>query len=247
MNGLRNAMNNRAAALNVQAQYHYSNVAPRVTGRHECVGVIYNDLKLTAGATGVGRNQANNTYLLPRTPFWVTFTVTATGNVFNLIGIHAPPPKGSVASYYVPPINFCALLANVAEINSVPVATGVLLGDFNCNPATSYVKYPPGNNYQPVNVFPFTGLVNYQPILPNAAVLTSVRQKVFNQFPPPGNYLKDAYDNIIYRPAATGVNASNALNLIGNAPAPLYQNNLRRLVSNYWKVSDHLPVMVIFT
>ncbi|MBL8234520.1 MAG: hypothetical protein JNL98_38840 [Bryobacterales bacterium] len=244
LNALSNAMNNVANANNITAQYHYSYATPLITGRHECVGVIYNDTRLTPTATGVGRNSANNQFLRPRTPFWVTFSDSVTNGTFNLIGIHAPPPKGSRSSgsFYVDPINFCVQMANVDQINGAGVANASLVGDFNCSPTSSYTKYPPPN-YTATAVQPFTGLTNFQGIITNQ--LTSVRKKVNNVLNPPANYLADSYDNIIYRPNNAGINASGVLDTIGNAPAALYQNNLRRLVSNFWKVSDHLPVMVI--
>ena len=60
--------------MNLPNNIHYSNVSPLITGRHECVGVIYNHQELTSVGNGVGRNNQNNNYLLPRTPYWLTFT-----------------------------------------------------------------------------------------------------------------------------------------------------------------------------
>jgi hypothetical protein len=226
------AMNVVAAAFPfpANAHYHYTFVNPLITGHHECVGVIFNDRLLTYVASGVLRDNMNR-YLNPRSPFYTSFTLNATAQPLNVIGIHAPPPQGALAVRYKNPISFCVKLPTIPFVMQALPQETCIGGDFNCDPTSVWV-----NNG--VATSPFTNLAGYATGLPNNT-LTSVRKKLDNSQPGPGRYLGAAYDNLLYKLTAAP-NGEYTMDLIGNVNA-LGVGLLAKL-NSYWVVSDHLPV-----
>lgn len=268
-----NALN---AAVAANPAFHYSAVTPAlVTGHNECVGVIYNDLRLAhAGAADMGvlRLAANNRYLLPRTPYWVRFTEVAVPYTpLNIVAVHAPTTTPGTNSYR-DPINWCNSLDGVTRISQAGFAAPertLLVGDFNCGPVVSYTKRvrDAAGNVNDVNTQAFTQLIttcNFRSEIPHlppqpvpaqivpAATLTSLRSVVVHANPAPTNYLKEAYDTILYQLGGAGGVASTVWDLIGQARnansnpvgVALYPADVVLLVQNYWAVSDHLPVAI---
>lgn len=228
--------------------YVYDYEMPEVVGFHETVGVIYNTESLTYVGSGAVRNTQTNNWINPRTPFYAEFTtIGANPYTFRVVGIHAPPPSGGDGVRYRPPIQFCVQLPNIQAAGQ---ANTFIMGDFNCNPASSYVLQ--GNNGN-VNVFPFANLNGFGTLIANGT-LSSVRTRP-NNLVPPANYLNDAYDNILYNMNMGGFNATETIgDLIGNARDMSDVNtpnvsvtNIRLLVNAYNTVSDHLPVIIEWT
>lgn len=211
--------------------YNYNFVNPLIVGRHEAVGVIFNTHALNFVTTGVLRD--NNLRLInPRTPNYVGFTTVVGGNNLNVIGIHAPPPKGGTNVKYRPPIQFANKVATVPEL---ALPDTLIMGDYNCSTNSVY-------NSGAGNIgWNFAG---YNTSIPNGT-LTSVRQKVANTQPPPANYLSGPYDNLLRNINPPGT-IQVVLDTIGNARNitinPNGPTNLNVVLRNYNKVSDHLPL-----
>jgi hypothetical protein len=267
-------LNAAVATKGIQATHNYNFVVPKVIGYHECVGVIYNDkvLQNALDDSGILKNTSGKN-INPRTPYWVRFTeVNAPNTPLNIVGIHAPPP-GSGSNNYRGPISFANQLYDVQKINQVNPTINeriCLLGDFNCSPGVFYTsKKRSASGAGPFNtpIYPFTQLINTAeyitqlpplPVAPSPPAafpvntLSSIRKKIVSTNPQPTDYLNEPYDNILYKlPGVGGGIRTNVLDLIGNArnvsvnPAmPLYPNNVKATSNNYWKVSDHLPVVL---
>lgn len=211
--------------------YNYNFVTPLIVGKHEAIGVIFNTHALNFVATGVLRD--NNLRLInPRTPNYVRFATVAGGNNLNVIGIHAPPPKGGANVKYRPPIQFANKVATVPELAQPDT---LIMGDYNCSPNSVF-------NSGAGNIgWNFAGYVTS---IPNGT-LTSVRQKVANTQLPPANYLSGPYDNLLRNINPVGT-TQVVLDTIGNARNitvnPIGPTNLNVVLRNYNKVSDHLPL-----
>lgn len=234
------AMNTVATLRGQAATHQYNAVVPLITGYHETVGVVYNTRLLTFTAAAV-RRDVNNRYINPRTPFSAAFTVTATGAQVIVTGLHAPPPSGGAALRYRPPINYAN---SVATVPSLPLQNQLVMGDYNCNPASTYT-----NGFGVVVGWNWAG---YGTLIPNGT-LSSVRLKVANANPAPANYLSDAYDNLLFNFVAGPPVVTQVLDTIGNArdmttvpPTAMYPGNLVALLNNYNRVSDHLPIYMEF-
>jgi hypothetical protein len=234
---------------------------PLVTGYHETVGFIYNTVSLTYRTADTLVNDTTGNYILPRTPYGCQFEFVATpGTFMQLIGIHAPPPKGSQATRLRPPIDYCRYLPTSSDgvNNYANMANTMFMGDFNCNPGSSYVSAKRdihGNNFI-IRPFPQLYANGYDSLIPNGT-LSSVKTRVAAGAVPPypqTAYLSDAYDNIILNgPAAALGGGSNELvvNMIGESrnmnavgTPNLLNTNLRALVNAFNTVSDHLPVVI---
>lgn len=214
-----------------QGNYQYSYVNPLIVGRHEAVGIIYNTKALTLNQRGVLRD--NNLRLInPRSPFWARFTHN-NGTVFNVIGIHAPPPSGGANVRYRNPINFARKVSTVPDLVN---ANTMVMGDYNCAPNSVY------NSGQGNVGWTFNG---YQTNIPNGT-LTSVRKKVAKGQTPPANYLSGPYDNLLRNFNGNNITQGvldtigNARNVNTNPPSP--PGTLAMVLNNYNKVSDHLPL-----
>lgn len=237
--GRLNLLVNNAYPVNPPIVYKYA--IPRIVGYHETVGVIYNSKLLQHTADEVFRNTANGNWINPRSPFGVEFK-TLTGQTLSVVGIHAPPPKGSGDVKYKPPIQWCVQLPNTKFAKAANV---LVMGDFNCNP-TSYYKN--GVN----KIYPFTNMAGFKTYLPNGT-LSSVRTKVAKGKTPPDNYLSDAYDNIILNAAVKNVSEivpdtlKYARNIKKMGWPDLLPKNLVAVLNAYNKVSDHLPVVIEFS
>jgi hypothetical protein len=253
LNTIVNAMNVWAVANGLGATHQYAFATPLITGYHESVGVIYNTHVFNAApATQTLRDNVGNN-INPRTPFMASLVETATGKVFEIVGIHATPKGGGgVNLVYKPPIDFIRKLGLVTELDpTLPMVQPdyFIMGDFNCNPASTYT------NGLGVVVTGFGQLTawHYATNIPNGT-LSSLRTGVNNAFAPPANYLSDAYDNLMYNfDVPPGPIDEMVLNLIANArnmnavgtPA-VYPGNLVALLNNNRKVSDHLPFAIEF-
>ena len=222
--------------------YVYAYATPVIVGYHETVGIIYNTRTLQLLSTHAFRNNTNQNWINPRTPFGSLFRVIGTQNTFQVIGIHAPPPKGAQALKYRPPIDYSNFLATTTPAG---MTNSFFMGDFNCNPASSYTN---GNG---VVVVPFTGMVGFQTFIPNGT-LSSVRTKVAGGLNPPANYLSDAYDNIMFNDPLVAANTQQlVVDMIGQArnmnAIPIVNvanTNLVAVLNAFNKVSDHLPVVI---
>jgi hypothetical protein len=234
---------------NPNPPYIYDYVIPQVVGYHETVGILFNTQRLQLTSAQAFRNNSNQNWINPRTPYGAMFTIKNSNPVQTLqvVGIHAPPPsnKGGNAVKYRPPIDYSNVLR---YINPVSLTNTFIMGDFNCNPNSRYTN---GNNVQ---VAPFQGLLgaNFRTFVPNGT-LSSVRTKPANANPVPSNYLSDAFDNIIfYVPSFTAQNTNElVVDMIGQARDMSQQNtpnisttNLVALVNAYNVVSDHMPVVI---
>ncbi|ASU33548.1 exonuclease/endonuclease/phosphatase family protein [Mucilaginibacter xinganensis] len=222
---------------NPNPPYQYNYAVPLVIGRNETVGIIFNTVSLALVATNAFRNTTNNNWINPRSPFGAQFRIIANNAVFQVVGLHAPPPKGGAALKYRPPIDYCRLLPTTAP---AALANTFFMGDFNCNPGSTYT------NGGGAAVSPFTGLAGFTTQIPNGT-LSSVRTKVANAYAPPANYLSDAYDNIIYNDPIPVANVHQlVVDTIGGARnmnvVPIVYANLTGVLNAYNKVSDHLPV-----
>lgn len=238
---LVNAMNAVANAglvpPNTNPNFQYDAVPPLVVGRHETVGVIYNVRRLQLTHSGILRDDVNNRNILPRAPFRAR--VVDGGNVpGNIVGIHAPPPKGGAPNTYRPGIQFANSLTNSNQLavqNQMNPEATFVGGDFNCDPTNTYGA--------PAVAFNMAG---YATSLA-ANTLSSVRRGVNNNLAPPANYLSGAYDNVMHAfpGGAPGGLAEAVFDLIGSNAA-LYPGSVRMLLNNYNKVSDHMPVALRF-
>ncbi len=246
---ITNAMNQVAVTRNINNNYQYSFATPKITGNHETVGVIFNNLVFNANPATISLRDNNNAYINPRTPFMASLVEGTTTT--KIVGIHAPPVKGGANVRYRPPIDYVRKLGIVGELDPTAAVSPTdyfIMGDFNCNPGSSYT------NGFGVAVTGFNQLLawNYNSLIPNGT-LSSVRTRVANVNPQPSNYLSEAYDNLLYNfSVAPGGISEYVLDLIGNArnvsqplnPVALYPNNLVAVLNNYNKVSDHLPMII---
>ena len=257
-------MNDLAAAMNAVAAknkkwkstYHYSAAEARVTGFHECVGVIYNDKLLAVPANGVDAlKTVAGAYLPQRTPYKVTLQLQASGaHELHLVGVHAPPPKGSGATpdRFRAPIDFCRQLGNLAIVQQATGATPetvAVMGDFNCSPLSSYGSFKKGNKKQKVTIKPFDDLKTTYAFdtAISDGTLTSMATTFDKNKAGPARYCVDAYDNVFHGALNAMVLGSDVLDLIANATQgkpTLFPASGTALVNSYWKVSDHLPVYI---
>lgn len=242
-----------AASPNPTA-YKYKKVDPLITGNNECVGIIYNEAKLTWLASNIVQDSLGNT-LAPRGPFIVQFRDT-NNNIINVVGIHAPPPGGAGVAptlKFQQPIDYSEKLADLPHIKTPPGPANpplpasiinIVVGDFNCCPLLDYyVKPVPPNDT--VTAFNELFTKGYVTTLPNNT-LSSLKTGGTAQV---GNYKANAYDNICFvnydhQNVIEGVPDLIALN-------PRYAPNIapatmKSIMDNYWVVSDHLPVIAIF-
>ena len=243
--GLNAAMTARGLA----ATYQYAFVPALITGTMESVGIIYNTRALAyAPFSARVLRDTGGRFLLPRAPFYATFTTVPGGQVLDVVGIHSPPPKGKIP--FRPPIQYARKLTQVPQVNQVGVAPQrdlLMAGDYNCDDSVNYVDQG-GNALQP-----FTTLIAtyaYATQLPVGS-RSSLRITQGTAAPPtPNNYLSAAYDNVLYKFAAGPAPAQRVLDLIGNARNTagnaMYPAQLTALFDDYWTVSDHFPVDITF-
>lgn len=234
-NGMNTIASTWGSSSPFSGKYHWSFVTPLVTGYHECVGLIYNDKALTYdGKSSVVLKDVGDKYLGPRTPWAAKLTFAGTTNSLVVVGIHAPPP-GSGGNGFKDPVSFAVRLSTISAIAQATAnkqAVGIM-GDFNCTTTDSYQGLAG-------KISPFTTLFKtygYSNQIDSTA-LTSLRATLDNENMKPDNYLSGAYDNILVN--FTGGTGS-ALDLIGNSA--IYDTNLKAVFNNYWKVSDHMPVL----
>jgi len=244
LTSITNAMNIVAAALPLASpfynQYSYNFATPKLTGRHECVGLIYNTKSLNftddGSHSGVLLNNVNTHYLVPRTPWWAQLTEKASGSIINMVGIHAPPPSGS-ENRFKAPVKFSNLLQYINTVNqtlNTPKQPVCIAGDFNCDQSNTY-KAMGG----PVSSF--TGLTGYgYTVAIPAGTASSIRRAIDNSYMKPENYLSGSYDNIVINFASAMV--AKVLDLIGEAP--IYGSNMVAVFNSTRRVSDHLPVLL---
>ena len=225
------AMNNYAIGAGITPSYNYLAVPPLIIGRHEAVGIIYNTVKLTYNNSAVLRD-INAKLINPRTPFYAQFTSVGGNTPLHVIGLHAPPPKGGVNLKYRPPILFANKLATVPQLINPET---MIMGDFNCAPNSVY-------NAGMGNVG--WNIPNYATSIPNGT-LTSVRNRLSNIQQPPANYLSGPYDNLLRNFDNASIRQA-VLDTIGNARNvgvnPIGATRLSMVLSNFNKVSDHLPI-----
>jgi hypothetical protein len=255
---LTTALNTIANARGIAANYQYAYATPLITGKNEAVGIIFNTRVFNAAPATQTLRTNNNQNLQKHTPFMATLVRTADNRPFKIIGIHAPPlGLGGVNRQYKPPIDFVIKLGSITELDpTLPAnsnAEHFIMGDFNCNPASMYIK---GDG---THIFGFTFLRNdwhYATNIPDNT-LSSLRTAVVPGGVPPANYLSMAYDNLLYKFAgAAPVVNERVLDLIANArdmtvapPAALYPAELGGedgLLRNSNIVSNHLPVIMEF-
>jgi hypothetical protein len=268
---LINAMNTEINTRGLQGQYNYAGVVQRNISPGECVGVIYNTVKLNLTNAQALRNNLNG-WLGPRTPFLARFTTVAIPNTpINIIGIHAPTTGGN--DHYADPLNYTEDLADIPEIIQ-QLETVLIMGDYNCSTcAYRTVQQTVNGKRQRIQAHGFQTLVNNlnyltetpYPIFQNqppANIYSSVRKKTNNSYNPPFNYMSEAYDTVLYnlvpaQMAATveGVNdlVANSQNTLGPIMqgttqvnnGPIYPAYTGTLVKQYNKISDHFPVTII--
>lgn len=232
---------NAIAQARYPLSYQYKYVVPAITGYHETVGVIFNTVTLDLDVAQSVRDSTTNRWINPRTPYLAQFTIKSTGSTFQVVGVHAPPPNGSDAVRFRPPIDFCRKLPT---IQAAGLANTFLTGDFNCNPADSYTT---GMEAQ---VQPFAELPAYITKIPNGT-LSRVRTEVARGEAPPANYLSGAYDNIMFNATEPAAVTETVVDLIGNArnmskspPPNVSETNTTLVLNAYNAVSDHLPVVI---
>lgn len=236
------AMNALTQARNLQATYVYASVPTLIVGSHEVVGVVYNTKVFNNPQSDVLRT-VQNTFLGPRAPFWVTFNVIANNTPLNIVGIHGPTSQPASENYKnaVSFTNGLATITNIRQENN-PRQRTYIGGDFNVDPANSYVS---GNGVKKKKIFAFADLTAsyaYNITLPNGT-LTSVRRTINNNVNPPGNYLSQPYDNIVFlMPGANPLPVVQRVNTIGNAPT--YQAHQVATFNAAKTVSDHLPMTI---
>lgn len=261
------------AALTAETGMKYDYVPPLVTGYRECVGILYNTDKLSCTDSGVlkkSTDEDKEAYLTPRTPFWARFTSTPAGSPLNIVGIHAPPPKGKEDTEYKKPIQYSDSFTDIEKITQKKTQTDkeptLLLGNFHCSPVANY-KTTDGkeDKEETTTHLPFTALFdtyNYGTRLPEVPPtpsppppkvkpdnLTSISKSVDTSKTPPASYLSRAYDNILYSHLSS-TPKSKVLDLIGqarnmNAPkTPPLDPTHALTLAEYAKVSSNLPVVL---
>jgi len=222
--------------------YSYDYAAPKLIGNKECVGVIYNTVKLTSVSNAAMRNTANN-FLLPRTAFWARFTQVGTLPLrpMNIVGIHGPTSL-PLQSDYKDAVTFTNDLYDVAQLNQsaiVPKEDTCIGGDYNCDPLNSYSKKV---NSKATKILAFSALTNqanYNITLPNGT-LTSLRDTING-----GIYLSQPYDNIVFQlPAQFPAPLVRRVDLVGNAP--IFGANPTAVFNAARAVSDHLPLTIAY-
>lgn len=246
-NALNTNVNNRFGNL---TNYRYSYAVPVITGRHETVGVIYNNRRLLLLSFHAFRNNNNNNWINPRTPAGAQLQIQGTTNAFQVVGIHAPPPKGSGDLRYRPPIQYCNFLDTT---NPAGMADSFFSGDFNCAPNDYYVRNIPGGTQ---DVYPLTAMdnLNYETWIPDGT-LSSVRRRIAQAYyPNEDSYMSEAYDNMITNRTFVNNPDQVVVDMIGHARNmngfgnPLVwgssQPTSRSLLSAYNSVSDHMPVVL---
>jgi hypothetical protein len=250
------ALNTAMVTRNLQATYHYNYATSLITGNRESVGVIYNDIvfnQMTTVTQTLRNNNGQN--LLPRTPMQVSLTELATGNVFEVNGLHAPPVRGGQALRYRPPIDYLNSLSTVTEldptVNMTPPEYGyMIMGDYNCSPLSSYTN----GMGQIIQAFGNLNNWGYLTRIPNGTK-SSYRIRLNNALPPPDNYLSEAYDNLAYHFTFNTTQGpfGGVLDLLGGArnsnvnPAvSAYIPQPVALLNNSRKVSDHQPMVLEF-
>jgi endonuclease/exonuclease/phosphatase family metal-dependent hydrolase len=231
---------NAAAPL---ATHQYAWVAPQVVGYHEVVGILYNTHVFNGVAnSGALRNNAGN-FLNPRTAFWAELTVTASNTPLHIVGIHGPTSKPQTGDYK----NACVFtndLGTVARVNQAannPKQRLCVGGDFNVDPLQGYKN---GNGQKARKISAFNSLqttYNYSITLPNGT-LTSVRDRLANNLPPPANYLSQPYDNIVFMLPGIAPPVVRRVDIIGNAPT--YVNRQAATFNAASRASDHLPMTI---
>ena len=95
--------------------------------------------------------------------FWAQLTETASSRPLNIIGIHAPPPKGKDDTEYQKPIQYCNSLNDVERVTQKELESDqertLVLGDFNCSPVAFYKSTEgKGDEAEEVTHLPFTEL-----------------------------------------------------------------------------------------
>jgi hypothetical protein len=239
------AMETYTTNAGIQDQYEYAEAPKLLIGSHETVGLIYNTkaLEIVDSSARVLRDNgpAPGRFLLPRTPYLVQFTQLADNSTLNVVGLHAPPPKGSGDYKFQVPIAYCNQLPSCPQLMLGGAQHYFIGGDFNCAPNSSCPA--PGNFGE---LYPFTNpsrpgktLTGYGTSLTDGT-LTSVRRKV-DKGKPAGSkdqYLSGAYDNILSYPQTTYLEYT--IDLIGDLNVTGAQ--LVACLNNYNIVSDHLPV-----
>ncbi|MGJ8677870.1 MAG: hypothetical protein ACSHX0_10160 [Akkermansiaceae bacterium] len=265
------------AALSAATGKSYDYIPPLVTGYRECVGILYNTETLSYDKKSSGvlkkTTEDKGTFLLPRSPFWARLTDKASSKALNIIGIHAPPPKGKDDTEYQKPIQYCNSLNDVERVTQKELKSDqertLVLGDFNCSPVASYKSTEEkGNEAKKVSHLPFTELFktyDYGTKLPSVPPtptppppkvkpenLTTLRKSLDTSKTPPASYLDRAHDNILYSHLGTISLSSKVLNLIGEA-RNMNQANTPPLdpthsftLAEYAKISSHLPVVLEF-
>lgn len=249
LNNIVTNMNKRAKALKVESNYDYGYAPPLVNGYHETVGVIYNKKKFSVETFKVFRDESTNKYFGKKAPAGVLLKKVGTTNGFQVIGIHAPPPKGTSGDQqFREPIQFSNQLQTIAPAG---MDDSFFMGDFNCNPANTYVS---GTGASAKTVTAFQGMLTgggkFKTDIPNGT-LSSVRQTYMSNLDPPASYLSGAYDNMIYNKGNTTYEI--VVDMIGNArninavgkPVMFGTSNptSRAILNAFNQVSDHLPVV----
>ncbi len=246
-----NMVANAGLGGGINPNFQYQAVVPQVIGWHETVGVIYNHQALNLTNSGVLRDNVNAVNFLPRAPFWAEFTYGGGANTLNVVGIHAPPPGGGGVRYYRNPIRYANNLTRSNQLDlanlMVPEDTFVM-GDFNTDPTNTY-------GAAPGIAFAMPG---YATTLP-AMTLTSMRRRIVAANPTPTDYLSDAFDNVMHA-FPNGAPGGGVVEMVPDLiqfarnmnpvppgpPVAMYPGNRVMLLNNYWKVSDHLPVVFQF-
>lgn len=240
-------------ALNVATDNNYDytfmntkeNPLP-ITGKRECVGVIYNQRKLTYHSSKVLRDDRAN-YLRPKTPFLIKFLTVDNNDFLTIVGLHAPP-LGGAPSPNKPPIDYCIQLSTCPDLEEDENI--LIMGDFNCSPDSFYYYN------QTMKRFPFDSLKDeyFENDLPTPT-LTSVKTELDDTFDAPANYLSMPYDNIFYKSSMFAGVETKVLDTIGKArnmidpanPVDLTNDQLSAMVEEYFsKFSDHLPIQIEF-
>lgn len=227
-----NAMNTYATGFKISANYHYDAVPPLIVGYHETVGIIFNTKQLTFDGTQAVNNQVlrdnNNRLINPRTPYSVRLKSVQGGANLQVIGIHAPPPKGADSVKYRPPIQYANKVATVPQLTQ---ADTLIMGDYNCSPNSVFNSGFGNTGWQ------FNG---YNTLIPDGT-LTSVRRKLG----PNNEYLSGPYDNLL-KNFSNSTMKQLVLDTIGNArnfsTNPVGTTNPSVVLSNFNKVSDHLAI-----
>ncbi|MCA6363470.1 MAG: hypothetical protein IM638_10565 [Bacteroidetes bacterium] len=271
---LINALNAAINNLNMGNQYNYLGAPLLNINRAECMSIIYNNRVLAMTGSGVLRNN-QNAFLLPRTPFWARFTtVTAPNTPINIIGVHGPQKgdnKGGMDHVYDAQLRYADALAGIPEVIQQN-ETVIIAGDFNCSTCSKSKRQIIVNGVRrATRTWGFGALVNlnYTTQIPNpmfqnappAAIYSTIRRGVNNNFPAPLNYLSEAYDTALYHLVPQLNIVQQVDNLIGTARNTLgavqngnqtiqngllVTNHLPSLLKQYKNISDHLPTTTLF-